>query len=147
LTTKNKILSSILGIFILATTGAIVYVANSPPARGTFTEFYILATDGKAEGYPEELAVGEEGRVILGIVNHEYQEIYYRVIIQINGVQNQEIGPVVLEHKEQWEQEVSFIPNTAGEDVEVEFLLYKEKEGQLEYADSLRFSLDIKEKE
>ncbi len=147
MTTKNKILSSILGILILATTGAIVYVAQSPPARGTFTEFYLLGIEGKAEGYPQELAVGEEGRVILGIVNQEYQEMYYNVVMQINGVRDKEIGPVVLEHKEQWEQEVSFIPNTAGEDVEVEFLLYKEKEGQLEYADSLRFSLDIKEKE
>jgi len=107
---------------------------------------YVLGLEDKAEGYPMELAVGEEGKVLLGIIKHEYQEMSYRVVVRINGIQNGEIGPVVLEHEQEWKQEVSFIPGKAGENQEVEFLLFKE--GEVEPYDSLRLpSLDVKEKE
>ena len=126
MSSKNKVLSSILGLLILTTIGAIVYVSLSPPVGQRFTEFYVLGTEGKAEGYPEELVVGEEGKVILGIINHEYQEISYHVVLRINGIVNGEVGSVVLGHQEHWEQEISFTLREAGENQGVEFLLFKE---------------------
>ncbi len=49
-------------------------VNNTILAGERFTEFYILGLEGKADNYPDELTVGEEGRVILGIVNHEHED-------------------------------------------------------------------------
>lgn len=144
MSTRDKALSSILGLLILATIGVIVCVSHSPPARGRFTEFYILGVEGKAEVYPEELVMGEKGRVILGIVNCEYQKMGYRVVVRIDGMQNVEIRPVVLEHEEQWEQEVSFIPAKAGDNQKVDFLLFKE--GKLEPYNSLHLWVDVMEK-
>ena len=67
----------------------------SPKVGEGFTEFYILALDGKATDYPEEV------KVTLGIVNHEYRQMSYRVIVSINGEKNNETGAIVLEHDEQ----------------------------------------------
>lgn len=145
MSTRDKALSGILGFLILAAIGAIVYITHTPPIGGRFTEFYLLGVDGKAEAYPKELAVGEEGKVLVGIVNHEYQEMHYRVVVRIGRIENEEIGPVALEHDEEWEQEVSFIPEKAGEKQEVEFFLFRV--GDSEPYDSLLLLVNVREKE
>ena len=122
---RDKVLSAVLVIAILGAFGMLGYVIAMPKTGEKFTEFYILGEEGKAADYPEELGVGQEGRVILGIINNEYETMDYRVEVRIDGVINNEIGPVVLEHDEKWEEEVSFIPQIAGGKQEVEFLLYK----------------------
>lgn len=49
---------------ILGAIGTLAYVIITPKAGERFTEFYILGLEGKADNYPDELTVGEEGRVI-----------------------------------------------------------------------------------
>ena len=90
-----------------------------------FTEFYILGLEGKAENYPREVILGENGSVILGIVNREHGTTEYKVEISIDGEEVGEIGPITLEHEEKWEEEVAFAPARAGQNQKVEFLLYK----------------------
>lgn len=141
MTTREKILSNVLGLLVLTTIGAIVYVTTSPPPGERFTEFYVLGIEGKAKDYPKELVVGEEGRVLLGIVNHEYQVMSYRAVIKIDGIKNDEIGSVVLNHEEEWKQEVSFVPGKT-----IEFLLFKEEESE-PYTSLGPFPLNLKEKE
>ena len=74
--------------------------------------------------YPDELTLGDEGVVTLGIVNHEYQNVEYRVVVIMDGDEIQEIGPISLEDGLIWEQEVNFQPTRDGPDQKVEFLLY-----------------------
>jgi len=119
------VVSLFLGLAILVTIGLIVYLTVTPKAGDKFTEFYILGFGGKAEGYPKELTLGEKAKVIVGIVNHEYQNLSYRLEIAINGVSNKTVNSIVLAHKEKWENEVSFIPTKVGEKQKVEFLLYR----------------------
>jgi len=121
----NKVLAIILGVLLICAIGGVVYITVVPPVGEKFTEFYLLGTEGKAVGYPEEVVLGEEARVIVGIVNREYQETSYRIEITIAGEENGEIGPVVLAHDEKWEQEISIHPDRLGEQQKVEFLLYK----------------------
>jgi len=122
----NKALSVVLMLAILVTIGALVYVITTPHVGERFTEFYILGPEGKAENYPTEVVLGEEAKVILGIVNRECEEVIYWVDVRIDEVINEEIGPLVLAHEEKWEQKVSFAPQEVGEEQEVEFQLYKE---------------------
>jgi uncharacterized membrane protein len=61
---------------------SIVYVIVTPRVGERFTEFYILGTSGKAEGYPRQLAPGQSGQVILGVVNHEYARVEYRAEVR-----------------------------------------------------------------
>ena len=141
---RDRVLSYVFGILIIIVIGLITYVSCSPPSQNNFTELYILGTDGKADNYPSVLAVGEEGSVILGIANHENKKTSYQIIIKIDESIYEEIGPVDLENEGQWEQEVKFIPDKAGEDIEVEFSFYKEA-GEREYIDSLFIWLDVTE--
>ena len=127
---RGKVLSSILGLLILATIGAIVYVIHSPPAGERFTEFYILGLESKAIDYPEEPRVGEEGKVIAGIINQEHETVSYRIEVRIDGMRNNEIKPIVLDDEQVWEETVSFTPDRAGEEQKVEFLLYKNGENE-----------------
>jgi len=122
----DKGLSIGLAVAIVAALGCLGYVIANPKQGEKFTEFYILGPEGKAENYPQQVMVGEEAKVILGIVNHEHQPLSYRVEIKINGVKNKEIGTGILAHEEKWEQVVGFTPEEVGVKQKVEFWLYKD---------------------
>jgi uncharacterized membrane protein len=130
----DKVLSVVLMVAIAGAIGTLGYVIATPRVGEKFTEFYILGPDGKAENYPTELKVGEEGRVIVGIVNHEQERTSYTVEVWIDGEKAKlRIGGedrdeivVEIENEEKWEQEVGFVPQKAGEKQKVEFVLYKE---------------------
>ncbi len=140
----DKVLSIVLVASILGAIGALAYVIITPKAGEKFTEFYVLGPDGKATGYPTELTVGEEGKVILGIVNHEHEDdLTYRVDILIDGEGSSTIRPPSLNHDEKWEDEVGFMPQKAGGNQTVEFILYKQ--GEEEPYGSLYLRLDVKE--
>ncbi len=139
----DKALTGILTLCIIGAIGALAY-ANIVPKEGeSFTEFYILGLSGIAEDYPRELVVGEQSKVILGIVNREHRQKTYFVEIKIEGDKTQEKGPISLAHKEKWEDEIAFIPQKAGENQEVEFLLFNENKNEPDQR--LRLWVDVKE--
>lgn len=126
----DKVLSIILVLAILGALGVTGYVIATPKVAERYTQFYILGPEGKAASYPRDLKVGKESRIMVCIVNHEYEAVSYRVEARINGVKNNEIEPIVLEHNEKWEGEISFVADVAGENQKVEFLLYKNEEAE-----------------
>lgn len=140
----GKVLSIILIGAILGALGTLVYVITTPKVSEKFTEFYILGLGGKATDYPAEITVGEEGRVIIGIVNHEHEAVSYRVEVKINGVSNNDVGPVVLDDEGKWEEIVGFTPDAAEYGQKVEFLLYKDAEPE-PYCNPLRLWVDVVE--
>ncbi len=121
----DKVISAVLAIAVLGTIGALGYMLATPDPGERFTEFYVFGPEGEAENYPEELAVGEEAKVIVGIINRERETATYRVEVAIDGVKSNEAGPVTLENGMKWEEELSFMPEVAGDKQKVEFLLYK----------------------
>ena len=143
ITNLDKGLSISLIVAIVAALGCLGYVIANPKQNENFTEFYILSTEGKAENYPSEVVVGEEARVILGIVNHEYQPTGYRVEVSINGVKNKELYTGTLAHEEKWEKEVSFALNKVGVKQKVEFWLYKGEERQPYFKEPLHLYIDV----
>jgi len=140
----DKILSIILIVAILGLAGTLGYVLTTPNVGEKYTEFYILGLKGKVSDYPSELKIGEEGRVIMHIINREHEMVSYRVEVKIDGVRNNEVGPLVLRHGEKWEEEVSFVPEVAGENQKIEFLLYKNSEAK-PYLEPLRLWVDVKQ--
>lgn len=141
----DRILSVILIVVILGTAGAFGYAMGNPTGGERFTEFYILGPEGKAEGYPQELVVGEEGKVIVGIINQEHATMSYRVELAIDGAIHNKIGPLVLPHKGRWEREVNFVPTQIGEAQKVEMLLYKQ--GRSEAYRSIHLWINVKEQD
>ncbi len=121
----DKAFSIILAVTIVAALGIVGYTLATPKVEERLTEFYILGLEGKAIDYPRELWAGREEEVRIGIVNREYETVSYRLEVIVNGVRNNEKGPLVLEHNEKWEEIIGFVPNKAGDNQKVEFLLYK----------------------
>ncbi|MCL0078663.1 DUF1616 domain-containing protein, partial [Dehalococcoidia bacterium] len=121
----DRALSIVLILAVVGAIGTLAHVIASPRVGERFTEFYILGPEGKAEGYPAELTVGEEGQVILGITNREHEIMGYEIKIKVDGILERRIGPVELAHKEGWQEEVGFVLQEPGEDQKVQFILYK----------------------
>ncbi len=124
----DMVLSIILVFAVLGVLGVVGYVIVMPTTGESFSEFYILGVEGNTTEYPGDLVVGEEGKVIVCIINHEYEDISYHVEILIGGVRHNGIGPVVLAHEGKWTQEVVFAPVNVGERQKVEFALHKQGE-------------------
>lgn len=123
------VLSIILALAILGALGMLGFTIANPKAGEKFTEFYILGLDGKAIDYPEGLMVGEEGEegeVMVGIINWEQEQATYRVEVTIEGVKSNEVGMVTLGDGGKWEGVVGFVPGRVGDNQKVEFLLYKQ---------------------
>ncbi len=127
----DKVLSIILTLTILGALGTLGYAIASPKVGERFTEFYIEGLGGKVADYPEELVVGGEGKVIVGIINREHETVTYRVEVAIDGVKNNEAGPVALDHDGEWEEIVGFTLGRAGDSQKVEFLLYKQGQNEI----------------
>ncbi|MFC1904347.1 DUF1616 domain-containing protein [Chloroflexota bacterium] len=141
---RDKALTVILVLAILGAVGMMGYAIVTPGVGEKFTEFYILRTEGEAAGYPTELVVGNEAKVIVGIANHEYETVDYRIEVRINEARSGEVEPIALEHGEEREKEISFMPEMAGKDQKVEFLLYKN--GEIEPClEPLRLLINVKE--
>jgi len=121
----DKILSVILVISIALAISMTVYLVAMPKQGEKFTEFYILGPNGTASDYPTNLTVGEEGKVIIGIVNHEYADVTYQLEARLNGEVIDERS-IDLMHNERWESPFSFRATKAGKDQKLEFLLYKD---------------------
>jgi len=147
----DNVLSLLLVLVIAGALATLGYAIATPRVGEKFTEFYILGPDGKAENYPTELKVGEEGKVIVGIANHEQEWVSYRVEVwiggekaklRIDGEDRDEIM-VELENEGKWEQEVGFVPQKAGGGQKVEFVLYKD--GEPYFEEPLHLWIDVDE--
>jgi uncharacterized membrane protein len=151
-TRMDKILTVILVISIIFAISMTIYVIITPKEGEKFTEFYVLGPGGKAEDYPTNLKVGEEGEVIIGVVNHEYANVTYPLEVRLNGRVIDEKS-VELMHNETWESPFLFKATNAGNDQKLEFLLFKnpynksvyEKGYKEEPYRSLHLWVDVKE--
>jgi uncharacterized membrane protein len=124
----DRTLNIILIITILGAIGVVSYTIIKPKPREAFTEFYILGQEGKAGNYPVDLRVGVKSGVGVGIINHEGEEAIYRVEVLMSGKKLTETGPITMVNGQKWENAVDIIPEEAGDDQKLEFLLYKGNE-------------------
>ncbi|MFB2623835.1 DUF1616 domain-containing protein [Methanothermobacter sp. KEPCO-1] len=117
-------ISLLLSIILLVLIAVTVYITLNPAPSERFTEFYILGPGGKAYGYPENLTAGANASVIVGVVNHEYRNETYLMVVRLGGdvLRNETIK---LGNGEKWERRVNFTVTEAGEDQKLEFLLYR----------------------
>jgi len=147
----DKALTFVLAVSIIIAVTSLVYAVVTQKTGEKFTEFYLLDAEGMADEYPKNLTVGEEGGVIIGIVNHEYQTINYTIevwLINQTSVYNESTQEnetsythawfmdtitVMLDHipvyiegswEPQWEYNYTFSTDKKGEDLKLAFLLF-----------------------
>lgn len=124
-TRLDKILTVILVISIIIAASMIIYVITTPKIGEKFTEFYILDSNGKVDNYPVDLVIGVPFELIVGIVNHEYNDINYTMQVELAAdvLTSQQFR---LSHNKTLEEKIALIPDKTGTDMKIEFLLFKE---------------------
>jgi len=130
----DRILTIILILSIMASIITLIYVIVTPKQGEKYTEFYILGDNGKAQGYPTLMEAGKTSSVIVGITNQEYVLTNYTMNISLeNDTLN--TMQVQLMHNSTWEEKVLFTPEKTGDNLKLEFLLYKENNFTAPYRD------------
>ncbi|MCE8424428.1 MAG: DUF1616 domain-containing protein [Candidatus Methanoperedens sp.] len=130
----DKILTIILIISILASIITLIYVIAMPKQDEKFTEFYILGDNGKAQGYPTRMEAENNSSVIVGIKNHEYMLTNYTLDISLENSSLKKMQ-VQLMYNSTWEERVFFTPGKTGDNLKLEFQLYKDENFTVPYRD------------
>lgn len=130
---RHRWYDKLLGLALLAATAvaatavAILFLGRQGEGEA-FSEFYLLGAQGRLEGYPSVLPVGDSTSVRLGIINHERREVAYRLEVRVDGLPLHTIDDIRLADGGRWEASVPFALSKAGQKQRVEFLLYREGE-------------------
>ena len=138
----DKILSAALIVAIIVCTGFIIYLSITPSANDKFTEFYILNENGEASGYPFDIKARQPVTVVLGVINHEYRRLIYKIQIKQNGdiIKTVIVGP--LQDKQKWEEKVDFTVE-GSDSSQAEFYLFTDDDKEPHIKDPLILKLNI----
>ena len=109
-TKSSKVISVILLILILAGSSSAVYIDYT--YQGVIDKFYILGPGGSATDYPTNLTVGQQGSVIIEIINNEGKSADYNIVVASNGTKISELN-VTVSNGAQTEIPYNFTASTA----------------------------------
>lgn len=126
-TPLDKALTIILIISIILSLFMVSYVIMVPKQGEKFTEFYILGPEGKADNYPTRYVLGDQRPVIVGVVNHEYRNVTYDLVVSLNDsvtVTRLYSERLALGDNQTWEKKIEVKPDRVGTNMKMEFLLY-----------------------
>jgi len=100
-----------------------VFVAREPPAE-SFTEFYLLDSQGLTLEYPREVTLGDSVDFILGITNRENGPSEYRIVaVQDKNQALVSTEPIILGDGSSWQGILTIRLENPGTGQLVEFLL------------------------
>jgi uncharacterized membrane protein len=134
----DRVLTVILLLSVLASIATLAYVVSMPRQGEKFTEFYILGPDGRADDLPAGTYLGEQVQVIAGVVNHEYRDVPYDLVVRLNDSGN--ISQLLAEHlmlpdNRTWEKMLNITLDRPGRSMKLEFLLYADGDMTVTYRD------------
>jgi uncharacterized membrane protein len=116
-----------VSLIVVAAVALVVYGTNKSDSSQTYTQLYILDSNGSTTYYPLNYTLGEQQAVIVGITNHESKSMQYNLVLIQNGSSGSEqlySQPVVLADNTTWQNVINIKPTTTGE-LKMEFLLFK----------------------
>ena len=116
------------------------YAVVNPPEGEEYTDFHILTEseegDLVADGYPDEIVLGESADIVIGVSNHERSSEEYTVVVQLQVVGTEDTEVRVHErhdldrvqhtlgHDQTQYQKHSLEPKMVGENLRVVYLQY-----------------------
>lgn len=128
---EKALVIALIGSIIISS--AMLAYAKMTREKETFTMLYLLGSDGKAEGYPNESLINIPINVTVGIENHELQSVNYILQMKIDDKVIQELN-VPLKDGEVWQENMTYTRHTLKSDrSKLEFALYKEEPGYFPY--------------
>lgn len=114
----DRILSMVLVFVIVLAISMTGYALLQPKQDESFTEFYVLGSNGTMGNYPTN---SQTGNLTVGIVNHEHMKVDYKLVVTSDGVKMTETYITLLE-SQKIEIPYSFKVNNSGK---MDFQLYK----------------------
>ena len=137
----DAVLNLVLVISVLLAVGSVGYAVAVPKQGESFTEFYLLTENESgalvADDYPTEFERGQSRQVTVGIGNQEYERTNYTVIVELQRVtivdnetrvdeatELRRFSPTV-DHNETWHRQHTITPQTTGERLRLQYLLYR----------------------
>lgn len=138
---SDALLVIVIVVSLLVAGIGVAGTITSPGNAETYTELYVLneGPNGvvQATNYTTDLASGEEHSIVIGIGNNEGQAVEYTVIVrlqrmQVGGNTTTAVGSETLarfettvESNRTVERSTVFTPTTTGEDLRLQFLLFR----------------------
>lgn len=125
----DTLLTILIVLSILAVAGTTAYYVIAPAPGEQFTEFYILGMDGKATNYSTNFTLGDEKPIIVGIANHERQNMTYDLAVTLSNETDHttlHTDRILLADNKTWENVVNLKPDLIGDQIKLEFKLYKD---------------------
>jgi uncharacterized membrane protein len=143
----EKSLRIILVLFFLILIGTGIYVVVVPQEKDSFTEFYILGTNGTANNYTTNYIEGESGTYIIGITNNEHRTMDYTMEVRLDNKSvslPEKFQHIRLAQNTTMKEPLEITPSVEGENMKLEFLLFNETEKNVPYKD-LRLWINVRE--
>jgi uncharacterized membrane protein len=116
-----------------------------PQEKESFTKFYMLGPERMANNYKTDYIKGESGTYIIGIVNKEHRTVDYTMEARL---ENQSLPlPENMQHirladNTTFEEPLEISPSVEGNNMKLQFLLFKDSEKNVPYRD-LRLWINV----
>lgn len=121
----DRLLTVLLIVAALGTVATVGSVVAKPRTIEGFTQFYTLGPEGKPENYSTRLAPGGKGTALIGIVNHEGDEVTYRLEVRQAQEVLAQIDGITLADGQKWEKELEFAVKLGQDRQAVDLWLYR----------------------
>ncbi|MGE5403256.1 MAG: DUF1616 domain-containing protein [Candidatus Doudnabacteria bacterium] len=135
----DKALTIMLVLAIITTIATFAYVVMSPRQGELFTELYVLGPDGQASNYPQNYNLGDAKPVIAGVINHEGRSTSYDLMVVLNNSTTASqlyFEQFMLDDNRTWEKSIEIKPDRIGNNMKLEFLLFKDGNTAAAYLDT-----------
>ena len=133
----TRMLDVVLAATVLLTTVSVGYAMVAPSERAAYTEASILTErNGElvADGYPDQMTVGEPTGLVVSVENHERERTTYSVVVQFQQVNDE--GDVVkstetnrfsktVAASETWTARHEVAAPFAGDGLRIAYLVYR----------------------
>lgn len=124
----NNTLSIITILIILVIILMSAYFLLIPVPGESYTEFYILGTDGKIGNYPVDFSLGDNKSILVNVANHERRTVNYDLVISLNdSTRPIYTDQFTLADNQTWNKSVVLKPDLSGTNLKLMFLLYADR--------------------
>jgi uncharacterized membrane protein len=125
--TLDKTLFIALILIVSTSLIASIYLLAMPYSGQRYTELYVLGPNGKTQDYPNQLRLGENKSVIVGVTNREQRAVEYTLVTTLNGTTASSTistEKFSLTNNQNWEKTELIQPDQTGTNLKLSFLLY-----------------------
>lgn len=81
----DKALTVGIAVMMVLSVSLLIYIIVVPREGESFTEFYVLGRNMKADDYPRYMVMGDTHPIFIGIGNHEDRYVNYSLVISISS--------------------------------------------------------------